>query len=51
MEDLSDLERGQIVGVRLFGTSVAKTATSLGVSRATIFKVMSACTNHGKKIQ
>jgi transposase len=48
MEDLSDYERGQIVGARLAGASVIKAATLLGVSRATVPKVMSAYTNHGK---
>jgi hypothetical protein len=44
MEDLSDFERGQIVGARLAEASVKKkTATLLDVSRA-----MSAYTNHGK---
>jgi predicted transcriptional regulator len=48
---LSDFERGQIVGARLTETSLAKTAILLGVSRATVSKVMSAAyTNHGKKI-
>jgi hypothetical protein len=45
---LSDFERGQIVGACLAGASVAKTATLLGISRATVFEVMSAYTNHGK---
>jgi predicted transcriptional regulator len=48
MGDLSDFERGQIVCARFAGASVTKTATLLGVSRATISKVMSAYTNHGK---
>jgi transposase len=47
MEDLSDFERGQIVGARLAEASVTKTAT-LGVSRTTVCKVISAYTNHGK---
>jgi biotin operon repressor len=34
----------------LAGTSVIKTATLLGVSRARVSKVMSAYTNHGKTI-
>jgi hypothetical protein len=34
MEDLSDFERRQIVGVCLAGAAVTKTATLLGVSRA-----------------
>jgi len=48
MGDLSDFQRGRIVGVRLAGASVTKTATSLGVYRAAISKVMTAYTNHGK---
>jgi hypothetical protein len=34
MGDLSDFERGQIVGARLAGASVTKTTTLLGVPRA-----------------
>jgi transposase len=48
MGDLSDFERGQVVGTRLTGASMTKTAILLGVSRATLSKVMSAHTNHGK---
>jgi hypothetical protein len=40
MGDLSDFEREQVVGVRLAATSVMKTATLLGVSRAIVSKVM-----------
>jgi hypothetical protein len=50
MSDLSDFESGQIAGARLAGESVTKPATLLCVSRATVSKVMSACTNHGKII-
>jgi transposase len=48
MGDLSDFERGQAVGARLAGASVPKTAALLRASRATVSKVMSAYTNHGK---
>jgi predicted transcriptional regulator len=48
MGDLSDFERGQIVGVLLAGPSVTKTATLLGVSRVTVSKVISTYMNHGK---
>jgi predicted transcriptional regulator len=48
MGDLSDLEGGQIVGAHLAEASVTKTATLLGASGATVSKVMSAYTNHGK---
>jgi transposase-like protein len=48
MEDLSDFKRGEMVGARLAGAAVIKTATLLGVSSATVSKVMSAYTNHGK---
>jgi hypothetical protein len=46
--DMSDFERGHIVSARLAGASLIKSDTSLGASRATISKVMSAYTNHGK---
>jgi hypothetical protein len=48
MGDLSDFERGQIIGAHLAGASVIKTATLLGVLRVTVSKVMSAFTNHAK---
>jgi transposase len=48
MGDLSDSERGQIVVARLAGASVTKSATLLGVSRATFSKVVSAYTGHGE---
>jgi predicted transcriptional regulator len=46
--DLSEFERGEIVGAHLAGAFVIKAATLLGVSRATVSKVMSAYMNHGK---
>jgi transposase len=48
MGDLSNFERRQIVGARLEGASVTTTVTLLGVLSATVSKVMSAYTNHGK---
>jgi transposase len=48
MGDLTHFERRQIVGMSLAGASVTKTATSLGVSGATVSKVMLAYTYHGK---
>jgi transposase len=48
MGDLSEFERGQVVGARLAGESVTKIDTLLGVSRATVSEVMSAYTDHGK---
>jgi transposase len=47
---LFDFETEQISGARLVGASVTKTATLLGVSRATICKFMSSYTNYGKTI-
>jgi transposase len=47
MRDLSEFGTEQILGAHLAGASVTKTAPLLGVSRATVSKVMSAYTNHG----
>jgi hypothetical protein len=48
MEDLSDFQRGQIVGVCLAGACVTKMVTLLGVSRAAVYKVMMTYTHHGR---
>jgi transposase len=48
MGDLSGFERGQLVGARVAGASVTNAATLLGISRATVPKVMSAYRNRGK---
>jgi hypothetical protein len=40
MGDLSTFKSGQIVGAHLTGTFVAKTSTLLGISGATVSKVM-----------
>jgi hypothetical protein len=50
MGDLSNFQRGQIVGVHLAVASVTTTATLLGVSRTAVSEVMMAYTNH-RKIQ
>jgi hypothetical protein len=44
MGDLSHFERGQIIGACLAGASVTESTTLLGVLRATVSEVMSACT-------
>jgi len=36
MHDLTDFEKGQIIGARMAGASITKTAELLGFSRATI---------------
>jgi hypothetical protein len=48
MGDLSNFERGQIVGKHLAGASLTKTATLVRVQRATVSKAVSPYTNHGK---
>jgi predicted transcriptional regulator len=48
MGDFSNFEIGQLLGAHLAVASVIRTATLLGVSRATVSKVMAAYTNHGK---
>jgi hypothetical protein len=48
MGDLSDFGREQFVGARLAGASLIKFATLFAVWGATVSKVMSAYTNHGK---
>jgi predicted transcriptional regulator len=45
---VSDLERGQIVGMHLAGASVTKMATLLGVYRIAVSKVITAYTDHEK---
>ena len=48
MADLSDFQRGQIVGARMAATSVTETARMLDVSRGTVSKVMTAFEREGK---
>jgi len=48
MGDFSDFRRGQIVGARLAGASVTRTATLLGVSKAAVSKVMMSYTTRGR---
>ena len=48
MRDLTDSEKGQIVGARMAGASKTKTVELLGFSRATISRTMSEFEKHGK---
>ena len=48
MSDLSDFEKGQIVGARMAGASITKTAELLDFSRTTISRTMSEFEKHGK---
>jgi hypothetical protein len=48
MGDLSNFERGQVIGVHLAGASATKTATVLDVLIRAVSKVMSAYINHEK---
>jgi predicted transcriptional regulator len=47
MGNLSEFQRGQIVGARLAGASVIKSATLLGASRAAVSKFTMEYTTHG----
>ncbi|XP_042897250.1 uncharacterized protein [Parasteatoda tepidariorum] len=48
MSDLTDFQRGQIVGARLVGATTTETSQILGVSRGTVSKVMTAYTQRSK---
>ena len=48
MANLTDFQRGQIVGARMAGASVTETARMLSVARGTVSKVMNAFKREGK---
>ena len=48
MRDLSDFEKGQIVGACMARASITETAELLGFSRATTSRTMSEFEKHGK---
>jgi hypothetical protein len=50
MGNLSEFQSVQIVGARLAGASVTKTASLLGVSRVAVSKVTMQYTTHGKTL-
>ena len=48
MRDLTEFEKGQIVGARITGATVTKTAELLGLSRVTISMTMTEFKKHRK---
>ena len=48
MCDLTDFEKGQIVGAHMAGASITKTTELLGFLRATISRMMTQFQKHGK---
>ncbi|GFT66327.1 hypothetical protein NPIL_670361 [Nephila pilipes] len=45
MSDLSDVKSGMIIGARLAGASVSRTAYFVGISRTTVSRVVTVSTN------
>ena len=48
MRDLTEFEKGKIVGTRMAGASVTKTAELFSFSRSTISRTMAEFKNYGK---
>ena len=51
MRDPTEFEKWQIVGARMAGASVTKTAELLGFLRATLSRTMTEYKKHGQNLQ
>ena len=45
---MAELKRDQIVGARMVGASVTKTAELFGVAKSTVLKIITALENEGR---
>ena len=48
MSELSNMQRGKIIGAHFPGASMSRTTNLVGVSRTTMSRVMTVYTNLGK---